>query len=109
MAYDEKLAERLRKVFMRRKGAVEKKMFGGIAYMVDGHMCCGIAKDMLVVRVGPDAYEEALKEKYVRVMDFTGKPMKGYVYVEAGGIKSDESLKSWIDRGIKFVKTLQLK
>lgn len=106
MAYDEKLAERLSAIFKIRKNVVEKKMFGGIAYMVGGHMCCGIAKVMLVVRVGPEAYEEALKEKYVREMDFTGKPMKGYVYVESGGIKSDEDLKSWIERGIKFVKTL---
>lgn len=71
MAYDEKLAERLSKTFSRRKGAKEKKMFGGIAYIVNGHMCCGIVKDMLVVRVGPDAYEEALEEKHTRPMDFT--------------------------------------
>ncbi len=106
MAYDEKLAERLSKAFRRRKGAAEKKMFGGIAYMVDGHMCCGVIKDMLVVRVGPDAYEKALEVKHTRPMDFTGRPMKGYVYVEAKGIKSDENLKSWIERGIKFVNTL---
>lgn len=106
MAYDEKLAERLSKAFRRRKGAAEKKMFGGIAYMVDGHMCCGVIKDMLVVRVGPGAYEKALEEKHTRPMDFTGRPMKGYVYVEAKGIKSDENLKSWIERGIKFIKTL---
>lgn len=106
MAYDEKLAERLSKVFRRRKNAAEKKMFGGIAYMVNGHMCCGIVKDMLVVRVGPDAYEEALEEKHTKPMDFTKRPMKGYVYVEPKGIKSDENLKYWIERGIKFVRTL---
>lgn len=106
MAYDEKLAERLSAFFKRRKNIVEKKMFGGIAYIVGGHMCCGIAKEMLVVRVGPNAYEDALKEKHVREMDFTGKPMKGYVYVESKGIESDIELKSWIERGIKFVKTL---
>lgn len=106
MAYDEKLAERLGKIFKRRKGASEKKMFGGIAYMLNGHMCCGIVKDTLMVRVGPGAYEDALKEKHVKPMDFTGKPMKGYVYVEPQGIESDDDLKSWTDRGIKFVKTL---
>ena len=109
MAYDEKLAERLSRAFSRRNGASEKKMFGGIAYMVNGHMCCGIVKDMLVVRIGPDAYDEALKEKHTRPMDFTGKPMKGYVYVKPKGIKSDENLKSWIERGIKFVRTLPAK
>ena len=109
MAYDEKLAKRLSGVFKRRKGASEKKMFGGVAYMLNGHMCCGIVKDMLVVRVGPEAYEEALKEKNVRPMDFTGRPMKGYVYVEPKGIESDDNLKSWTERGMKFVKTLQPK
>lgn len=109
MPYDKKLAGRLGAIFKRRKNVVEKKMFGGIAYMVGGHMCCGIAKDMLVVRVGPDAYEDALKEKYVMEMDFTGRPMKGYVYVESKGIESDEELKAWVERGIKFVKTLPLK
>ncbi len=106
MAYNEKLAERLNKAFSRRKGAAEKKMFGGIAYIVNGHMCCGIQDNLLVVRVGPNAYEEALKEKYTRPMDFTGRPMKGYIYVEPKGCKSDEDLKSWIERGIKFVNSL---
>jgi len=106
MAYDKKLALRLTKAFSRRKGAVEKKMFGGIAYMVKGHMCCGVVDDLLMLRIGPDAYHEALKEKHTRPMDFTGRPMKGYIYVEPRGFKTDEALKSWIERGIKFVRTL---
>ena len=106
MAYDEKLALRLAKAFSRRKGAVEKKMFGGIAYMVNGHMCCGVVDELLMLHVGPDAYQDTLKEKHTREMDFTGRPMKGYIYVEPKGCKSDADLKSWIERGIKFIKTL---
>jgi TfoX/Sxy family transcriptional regulator of competence genes len=106
MPYDEKLAQRLSKAFSRRKGAAEKKMFGGIAYMVNGHMCCGIVDDLLMVRIGPDKYEDALEEKHTRAMDFTGRPMKGYVYVEPKGCKSDADLQSWIERGITFVKSL---
>ena len=106
MAYDEKAAERLRKVFSRRKGLTEKKMFGGVAFMLHGNMCCGVNEDLLMLRVGPDNYDGALKEKHTRPMDFTGRPMKGYIYVEPGGYKSDADLKSWIDRAAKFVKTL---
>ena len=106
MAYDEKVAERLSKVFIEHKGVVEKKMFGGIAYMYKDHMCVGVIDDMLMVRVGPEQYEKALSEKHVKPMDFTGRPMKGYVYVEPAGFKTEKSLRKWIDKGIGFVKTL---
>lgn len=106
MAYDEKLAARLSKVFADNKNVVEKKMFGGIAYMYKDHMCVGIVDDMLMVRVGPLQYDEALSEKYVKPMDFTGKPMKGYVYVDPQGVKTDKSLRKWINAGIKFTETL---
>ncbi len=109
MAYDEKLAERLTNAFSRRKGVTEKKMFGGVAYMLNAHMCCGVIDDLLMVRVGPDEYEKALKEKHTRPMDFTGRPMKGYIYVEPRGYKLDTDMKSWVDRGIKFVKSLPAK
>ncbi|MDH3625981.1 MAG: TfoX/Sxy family protein, partial [Myxococcales bacterium] len=72
MAYDEKLAGRVREVLARRRGVTEKKMFGGLSFLVNGHMCCGIVGDDLMVRVGPDAYEGALKKKGARPMDFTG-------------------------------------
>jgi len=106
MAYDEKLAERLSKAFIGNKNIVEKKMFGGIAYMYTDHMCVGIIDDMLMVRVGPEKYEEALSEKHVKPMDFTGKPLKGYVYVEPAGFKTEKNLQKWLYRGIEFVKTL---
>ncbi len=106
MAYDEKIAERLNKVFEGNKNVVEKKMFGGITYMYRDHMCVGIADDMLMVRVGPEKYEEALSKRHVRPMDFTGKPMKGYVYVEPKGFRTEKNLKKWVESGITFVKTL---
>lgn len=106
MAYDEKLAGRIRTIFAGKKKAGEKKMFGGIAFMLNGNMCCGVINDLLMARVGPDGYEECLKLPHVRPMDFTGKPMKGYVYVEPGGYKSDEQLKEWVGRCSAFVSTL---
>lgn len=106
MAYDKRAAERLRNVFSDYQGVVEKKMFGGIAYMYLDHMCVGIVDDMLMVRVGPENYERALSEQYVKPMDFTGKPMKGYVYVEPPGFKTEKNLKKWVNLGTRFVKTL---
>ncbi len=106
MAYDEKIAERLSRVFSEHKGAQEKKMFGGIAYMYRDHMCVGVVDDLLMVRVGPEQYERALSDAHTRPMDFTGRAMKGYVYVEPAGFKTDKNLRQWVDKGIKFVKTL---
>ena len=106
MAYDEKIAERLSKVFSEHKGVQEKKMFGGIAFMLRDHMCVGIVDDLLMVRVGPERYEQANKEAHVRPMDFTGRPMRGYVYVEPAGFKTEKSLREWVQKGVSFVKTL---
>ncbi len=106
MAYDESLAERLRVVFQGHEGVTEKKMFGGIAFMVHGHMCCGVTGENLMVRVGADQFEEALSHPQARPMDFTGRPMKGFVYVEQDNLDSDEHLEEWVDRGLKFVFTL---
>ncbi|MGB5539260.1 MAG: TfoX/Sxy family protein [Gammaproteobacteria bacterium] len=106
MAYDEDVAQRLRDVFKRRTDVVEKKMFGGIAFMVSGHMCCGVLGKELMARVGPAQYEAALKEPYARAMDFTGKPLKGFVYVGTRGFESDDGLESWIGRCEAFLNTL---
>lgn len=106
MAYDEGLAERLRDVLSEQAGVTEKKMFGGLAFLWQGHMFCGIAGEDLMVRVGANHYEQALLEPHTRVMDFTGRPMKGYVYVEPAGFESDEALKNWAHRGLKFVVSL---
>ncbi len=106
MAYDEKLAERIREVLKRRRGVSEKKMFGGLAFMVRGHMACGVIGDDLMVRVGPDAYEAALKKTGARPMDFTGRPMKGMVYVAPRGHTRAPSLKAWVEQGLSYARSL---
>ncbi|MFI5323026.1 MAG: TfoX/Sxy family protein [Thermodesulfobacteriota bacterium] len=88
------------------KDISEKKMFGGIAFMLKGNMCCGVIDDLLMARVGPEGYEAALSLPHTRHMDLTGKPMRGYVYIEPGGFKTDEDLKNWVERCVEFVSTL---
>ena len=106
MAYDEQLAERLRAVYAAHEDVVEKKMFGGIAFMVRGHMSCGIVDKTLMARVGPDQYAKALTRKHVREMDFTGKSLKGFVYVDPEGLKTKRALTSWVDLSLRFVASL---
>jgi TfoX/Sxy family transcriptional regulator of competence genes len=106
MAYNEKLAERIRRQLSDRTDVVERKMFGGLAFMVRGHMCCGVVGDELMVRVGPEAYEVTLKEKHAREMDITGKPLRGMVYVAAPGIASAKQLGRWVKLGLQFTITL---
>ena len=106
MAYDEGLAERLRAAFMSRADVIERKMFGGIAFMVSGHMCCGVTGDDLMVRVGPEQHADALLLPHARPMDFTGRAMKGFVYVEQSGLDSDENLQEWVNLSLNFVRTL---
>ncbi len=106
MAYDEGLAERLRDQFVDRPGITEKKMFGGLAFMYRGHMLVGILGDSLMARVGPTEYADALKRPHVREMDFTGKPMKGYVYVDAAGFESDTGLSKWVGHCLRFNESL---
>jgi TfoX/Sxy family transcriptional regulator of competence genes len=106
MAYDEGLAERLRDVLSEQMGLTEKKMFGGLAFLCQGHMFCGIVGEELMVRVGPERYEQALLEPHARAMDFTGRPMKGYIYVEPEGFEADDELKNWANRGLEFVLSL---
>jgi len=109
MAYDEGVAERIREFFADHPNAVEKKMFGGLAFMLSGHMCCGVVKDTLMARVGADQYLDALKKPYTKEMDFTGKPLKGFVYVEPEGFESDEELEYWVSLCERFVSTLPTK
>lgn len=106
MVYNEKLAERIRRQFSDRADVVERKMFGGLAFLVRGHMCCGVVGDELMVRVGPEAYDAALKDKHTREMDFTGKPLRGMVYVAAPGLISTKQLGKWIMLGLQFTATL---
>lgn len=106
MAYDEKLAERVRGVLGRRRGISEKKMFGGLAFLVKGHMACGVLGDDLIVRVGPDEYETALQRAGARPMDFTGRSMKGMVYVGPRGYRRAPSLRAWVERGVSYARSL---
>lgn len=109
MAYDEGVAERLRELFEDRRGITEKKMFGGLAFMYRGHMLVGIIEDSLMARVGPAEYANALAQPHVREMDFTGKPMKGYVYVDPDGFESDADLGRWVGHCLRFNETLAAK
>jgi hypothetical protein len=106
VAYDEKLAERVRRILAGRCDFAEKQMFGGLAFMVAGHMCCGVVGDDLMVRVGPDKFEEALARPHARVMDFTGRPSRGMVYVGARGTETSSAVAAWVDRGLVFVQSL---
>ena len=106
MAYDEGLAERLREALQSQRGITEKKMFCGIAFMSRDYMFVGIVGDVLMARVGPDYYKKALARPHVRVMDFTGKPMTGYVYVDPPGFENDADLSDWVERCHRFVQML---
>jgi hypothetical protein len=106
MPYDASVATRLRAALERFPGLEEKRMFGGIAYLFGGNMACGVVNDELMVRVGPDGYEEALALPHTREMDFTGKPLRGFVYVEPAGFASDEGLAEWAERGASFARSL---
>jgi hypothetical protein len=102
MAYDEALAERIRGVLADREGVTEQKMFGGIAFMVGGHMAVGVIKDDLMVRVGPEAHDDAIARPHVRQMDFGGRPMRGFLYVDPAGTSDDAELAGWVDAGAAF-------
>jgi len=106
MAFDERLAARIREVLAERPSVVEKKMFGGLTFMVAGHMACGVVGADLMVRVGPDAHEAALQRKHARAMDFTGRSLKGMVYVGADGLKSKKALAGWVGKGVDFAQAL---
>lgn len=106
MAYDEQLGMRVRTFLKGQRAVVEKKMFGGLAYLSRGKMFAGILNKDLVVRVGPEANDAALKEPHTRPMDFTGRPMKGYIYVSPDGVKTPAQLRKWLMRGQKFVASL---
>ena len=109
MAYDIDLADRLREILAGEPEVVEKRMFGGLSFMVDGQLCCGVLKDELVVRVGSDGFAEAVAEPHARPMDFTGKPAKNMVYVDAEGTASDEALAAWVEAGADYAASLPLK
>ena len=98
MAYDEKLAARIRTALQDRSDVVEKQMFGGVAFMVRGHMSCGVVGSSLMVRIDPSDADALMKEPHVRPMDFTGRPMRGFLYVDPPGIATAAALRKWIGR-----------
>jgi hypothetical protein len=107
VAYDEGLAQRIRDILVEQDlRPVEKNMFGGLSFMLQGNFACGLTKDDLVVRVGPERYAEVLAHPQAREMDFTGRPMKGWVYVNAEGYETDENLAAWVQQGIDFALSL---
>ena len=109
MALDEGLAERVRELLEGTTLITEKRMFGGIAFLRRGHMFVGVTESRLMVRVGPVVYPKALAMPGAREMDFTGKPMTGYVFVDDEGTRQDKDLAAWVERGLAFVKTLPKK
>lgn len=109
MAFDEQLADRVRDVISVRDGVSERKMFGGLALMINGNMACGVIGDELMVRLGPEGAETALAEPGVRPMDFTGRPMKGMVYVESQVLGDDDALAGWVEAGAEFAERLPAK
>ena len=109
MAYDEALAQRIREVLAMAEGISERKMFGGIAFMVRGNMCIGVMGESIMARVGPDQYGEMLSREHVRQMDFTGKPMVGYVFVDPDGLLKEADLAEVVAKCLAFNSTLPAK
>ena len=107
MAYDEQLAHRVRGRLGTVDGVTERAMFGGLAFLVDGNMAVGLTGGgELMVRLGPDAGDAALDEPYTRPFDMTGRPMRGWILVEAAGIATGAQLGAWVERGVAFARTL---
>lgn len=109
MSFDESLAVRIREALGRKRGVEEKKMFGCICFFLNGNALAGVWKDRLIARLGRDEGEAALREPHVRAFDITGKPMRNWVTVEPRGVGDDDQLKDWIERALKFVRTLPKK
>jgi hypothetical protein len=109
MAYDEGLATRVRDILGDRPGLAEKKMFGGLAFLLQGNMACGVRGDDLIVRVAAEVADAAQGERGTRPFDLTGRPMKGWLLVDAGGHAEDEDLRRWVDRGVAYASSLPAK
>jgi hypothetical protein len=109
VAYDEALADRIRSALGRRKHLVEKKMFGGVGFLLNGNLCVGVWKNSLVVRLGREEGEASLREDHVRTFDITGKPMAGWVLVGAAASATDEQVQDWVGRCVRFNETLPAK
>ncbi|MEK6236148.1 MAG: TfoX/Sxy family protein, partial [Planctomycetales bacterium] len=109
MPYDEQTAKRIRKRMSRRQGVQEKKMFGGVGFMLNGNMCVGAWKEFLILRIGLDAYEDGLNQPFVQEFDITGRAMRGWIMIHPDGFAEDDDLADWIRQAVQFVKTLPAK
>lgn len=109
MAYDKSLADRIRKILSKRKGVTEVGMMGGLCFMLRSHMCCGISNDDLVVRVGPERYDQALRRPHAHPMNFTGHPLRGLVFVGPKGRRREQDLWAWVRQAADFVRSLRPK
>jgi TfoX/Sxy family transcriptional regulator of competence genes len=109
VAYDERLAERVRDALGGHAGVSERKMFGGIGFMIDGNMCCGVHGEELILRLGDEDAEAALADPHGRVFDMTGRPMKGWVLMGPGALESDEELRRWLEPAIDLASSLPAK
>lgn len=109
MAFDNALAARIRKRLGKRKGLAEKQMFGGLAFLLNGNMACGVHGQEMIVRLAPVETDKALDQKHTRVFDLSGRPMKGWILVEREGLKSDAALAQWIDTGVSYAASLPRK
>jgi TfoX/Sxy family transcriptional regulator of competence genes len=109
MPYDEKLAERVRAKLKSTRGIVEKKMFGGVGFLVNGNLACGVNQQDLIVRLSDEDFETSLKQAHVRIFDMTGKPMKGWIRVSTTGTATDKALQGWVEKGIAFARSLPAK
>jgi TfoX/Sxy family transcriptional regulator of competence genes len=108
VAYNLKLAERIRSQ-LNGIPFVEKKMFGGVGFLLNGNMACGVHKEDLMVRVDPEKHTALLKKPHVRPFDMTGRPMRGWLVVDAEAVKTEKQLSTWIKEGVEFASTLQPK
>ena len=106
MAYDLELAERVGRLLKGRTRITQRQMFGGVCFLLNGHMCCGVESRRLMVRVGPGQYKAALGKRHARPMDFTGRPLNGFVFVMPEGLRSRAALKRWVDLGIRYAASL---
>ncbi len=109
MAFDEKLADRIRARLGRRRGLSEKKMFGGVAFMLSGNMCCGVHGDEMIVRLAPEDTDQALRKRHTRIFDITGKPMKGWILVASSGLGTQAALAEWVDVAVEYASSLPAK
>lgn len=109
MAYSQSLANRVRQALRNQRNVTEKKMFGGVGFLLKGNMLVGVWQNSLIVRLGPEQADDALKQPDVREFDVTGRPMKGWIMVDPDGLESDQQLASWLDQALTFVTTLPAK